>query len=142
MLFDEVSSEPIDILQEPIKVLAKVGKANAVAHYLIFWDVILAGRQAADDNERLFWKLQYGPWLDHEVGKRWFGDLLLLDGEERRLNLARLCGIAEAQLNGLGLPYYAIGHSHQQRSLDPKFCRHRNGLDHTHLSFSGWPLRR
>ncbi len=69
MLFDEVSSEPIDILQEPIKVLAKVGKANAVAHYLIFWDVILAGRQAADDNERLFWKLQYGPWLDQRSAR-------------------------------------------------------------------------
>ena len=121
MLFDEVSSEPIDVLQEPIKVLAKVGKANAVAQYLIFWDVILAGRQAADDNERLFWKLQYGPWLDHEVGKRWFGDFLLLDGEERRLNLARLCGIAEAQLNGLGLPYYAIGHR-------PRRGQDRSGL--------------
>lgn len=64
VLFEEVSQEPIDLLQEPIKTLAKVGKANALAHYLIFWDVIFAGRQATNDNERLDWKRQYGSQVE------------------------------------------------------------------------------
>lgn len=58
-LFDEASRDPIDVLQEPIKVLAKVGKTNTLAHYLIFWDVILENQKAMNDNERLAWKLKH-----------------------------------------------------------------------------------
>jgi tetratricopeptide (TPR) repeat protein len=57
-LFDELSAGSIDVLQHPIKVLAKVGKANTRSHYLIFWDFLLNGRWAADDHERLTWKVR------------------------------------------------------------------------------------
>jgi tetratricopeptide (TPR) repeat protein len=57
-LFDELSAGHIDVLQNPIQVLAKVGKANARAHHLIFWDFLLNGRWPVDDSERLIWKVQ------------------------------------------------------------------------------------
>lgn len=67
-LFGELSAGPIDVLQNPIQVLAKVGKANARAHHLIFWDFLLNGGWPVDDSERLTWKVQdksmVGGWMN------------------------------------------------------------------------------
>jgi len=57
-LFDELGQDPINVLQDPIKALARAGKANALSHYLIFWDSILHHRRATDDHERLERKVQ------------------------------------------------------------------------------------
>lgn len=57
-LFGELSAGHGDVLRDPIKALAKVGKANARSHHLIFWDFLLNGRWAADDQERLAWKVR------------------------------------------------------------------------------------
>jgi tetratricopeptide (TPR) repeat protein len=55
-LFAQVTGSRPDALHEPVKVLAKAGKATAVAHYPIFWEKLLHDRKAVNDQERSAWK--------------------------------------------------------------------------------------
>jgi len=68
-LFGDSVPAPSTCCQNPIQVLAKVGKANARAHHLIFWDFLLNGGWPVDDSEKgLTWKVQdksmVGGWMN------------------------------------------------------------------------------
>lgn len=56
-LFKEVAGYAPDVTQQPVKALAKAGRAGAIAHFPIFWEGLLhGGKQAADEGELLAWK--------------------------------------------------------------------------------------
>jgi tetratricopeptide (TPR) repeat protein len=67
-LFQQVSGTDQDILTKPIKLLARAGRANAIAHYPIFWQRLLHGRKPNDDEECRAWKRKDRPqvfgWLE------------------------------------------------------------------------------
>jgi tetratricopeptide (TPR) repeat protein len=56
-LFKEVAGYAPDVTRQPVKALAKAGRASAIAHFPIFWEGLLhGGQQAADEAQMLAWK--------------------------------------------------------------------------------------
>jgi tetratricopeptide (TPR) repeat protein len=55
--FKQLAGHAPDVASQPVKALAKAGRASAVAHFPIFWEGLLhGGKQAADEAEMLAWK--------------------------------------------------------------------------------------
>jgi tetratricopeptide (TPR) repeat protein len=78
-LFEQVAGANADILNEPIKILARAGAANAVAHFFIFWQRLIHKRKSQDDAELRDWKL-----ADWSRLKSWID---LIDKETKELKL-------------------------------------------------------
>ena len=55
-LFKSMSKDKFDPAKNAVKLFAKVGVANAVAHYPMFWKQILHPQNEKDDNELTLWK--------------------------------------------------------------------------------------
>jgi len=114
-LFARVAGPRPDVLREPIKVLAKGGRANAIAHYPIFWEWLLhRGRTAATDTQRLEWKRadvgEVFAWLRqvNELAKEIDGDLESIrrardsawdEQARRQLEWAKLNAVGNVHLN-------------------------------------------
>lgn len=114
-LFARVAGPRPDVLQEPIKVLAKGGRANAIAHYPVFWEWLLhRGGTAANDAQRLEWKRsdvgEVFAWLRqvNELAKEIDDDLASTRRERssawdeqarRQLEWAKLNAVGNVHLN-------------------------------------------
>jgi tetratricopeptide (TPR) repeat protein len=70
-LCDQVISAGPDDTAHPTRLLAKVGKANVIAHYPIFWERVLHGKKAGSDPERAAWKKddvgKLNSWIDQVI---------------------------------------------------------------------------
>jgi tetratricopeptide (TPR) repeat protein len=88
-IFQQVAESNPDFLKQPIGGLAAAGKANAIAHYPIFWQPLIFGRKAHDDAERMEWK---GLELRKEGGPQvtTWGEEVLEIAERLRLDLPKI----------------------------------------------------